>query len=149
MPCVALTAGSLAFVALALLLIPSQLEGGHASGSLAAFDQRPAATRSMFNASLAQGAALAERASEDARAPNARRELASPAALPVVSQARGFSPVIDRPAQPEIPPPPPPPPAPVAEMAPPAPAPPPPPELITPPGIAPPAADSDAPHREP
>jgi outer membrane biosynthesis protein TonB len=154
MPCVALTAGSLTFVGLALLLIPSELEANsRGNASLSTFEQRPAAPRSMFNASLAQGAVLAERAANEARAPSARMEAAPAAPVPGLQQARGFSPIAERPEQPEAPPPPPPPPPS------PPPAPPPPPLIIPevaqptpvieppPPPVAPPA-DPDAPHRE-
>ena len=155
-PCVALIAGSLAFVGLALLLIPSQLESSPRSASLAGFDQPPPAARTLFGASLAQGASLAaEHASDEARAPSPRLPPPpSPAAMPEVQQARGFSPIIeraDRPPPPDTSPPPPPPP-PVAPTPAPEVTPPPAPAAATPPPATPqggaPPVDPDGSHRE-
>jgi hypothetical protein len=148
MPCVALTAGSLTFVGLALLLIPSEVDAtSRGNASLSTFEQRPAVSRSMFNASLTQGTVLAERATDEARAPSPRVEAAPAAPVPGLQQARGFSPIAERPDQPEAPPPPPsPPPAPppaliIPEVAQPLP-------VIPPPTPVAPPADPDAPHRE-
>jgi hypothetical protein len=157
MPCVALIAGSLAFVALALLLIPSALEAAPRSTSLTGFDQAPVAARTLFGASLAQGASLArgaslvtDHAADEARAPTPRLQPTPPAALPEAPPARGFSPIIeraDRPPAPDAPaplPPAPPPPPPAPEAPPPPPPAAAPPPDAPPPGAVPPA-NPDAP----
>ena len=60
MPCVALTAGSLVFVALAVALIPSQIDGSKPTASLSSFD-RPAAPQSTtFSAALARAPSMPE-----------------------------------------------------------------------------------------
>jgi hypothetical protein len=155
-PCVGLTAGSLAFVALALLLIPTQFDGAPASSSLAsvspAFDrpESPAPQRALFGASLARSLPGIGRNSDQA-SPPPRPARVEPVAVSEPAPQRGFSPVIDRP-EPPPPPPPPPPPAPVVEAAPaPAPAPVP---VATPPAPAPDAnvivqqPEPDGPRRE-
>jgi len=115
-PCVGLTAGSLTFVALALLLIPSHFGGEPPVVTVSAYDT-PRTQRAIFSSALARPeAATVERrfeASRPARAvPPAPRsgEVDTP-------RQRGFSPIIERPE----PPPSPPAPAPVA-AAPPVPA---------------------------
>ena len=112
-PCVGLTAGSLTFVLLALLLIPSQVgEPPPRKDVLGAFE--PPARRALFGASLAQetrdiGPGLAA----ETTAPRARQRPVDP-----VSPApqRGFSPIADRepPPVPPVPPVPAVPPAPAA-----------------------------------
>ena len=145
-PCVALIAGSLAFVGLALLVIPSQLESAPRSASIAGFGEPQAAPRTLFEASLAQGASLAtDHTADELRAPTLRPQPVPAAAPPATPPVRGFSPVIER-AAPETPPPPPPPPSLPAPEAPPppvAPAAAPPPLPAPPPGAAlPPAPDA-------
>ncbi|MES1172858.1 MAG: hypothetical protein ABUL62_00925 [Myxococcales bacterium] len=158
-PCVGLTAGSLAFVALALLLIPTQFDGAASTLSSrdesALLDRRTAMQpRALLGASLPRSFPGIGRSSEQP-SPPARNERVEPP--PTVSEQaapmqRGFSPVIDRPEPPPAPPPPTPPPTPpppVAVEVPPQPAPPP---------VPPPAAnvviqqpqqpDADGPRRE-
>jgi hypothetical protein len=136
-PCVALTAGSLAFVALAVLLIPGQVDG-EPRQQLSVFDRPRAAPTAMLNASLAQGVSMAERATRDVSEPRLREQ---PIAMP-----HAPAPPIER-AEVVTPPPPPPAPPP-AEVA-----PPPPPQLAPPlPAVTqeaapPPAPDPDGPRR--
>jgi hypothetical protein len=113
-PCVGLTAGSLAFVALALLLIPTHFGGEpRVVGSLSAYENaRP--QRAIFSSALTRSEVDAEERRPDL-ARNARIARAAPPPLPQTPEAsappqRGFSPVLER-AEP-IPPPAPPVPAP-------------------------------------
>lgn len=115
-PCVGLTAGSLAFVGLAILLIPAQFGAAPRSDSQLSFD-RPSAPpqRALFGASLARTSlpGFGQRPSDEASPP--------PPPAPAVNDPtppppRGFSPVAER-AEP-----PPPPPPPVLEVPPPVPA---------------------------
>jgi hypothetical protein len=135
-PCVALTAGSLAFVALAVLLIPGQVDG-EPRQQLSVFDRPRAAPTAMLNASLAQGVSMTERAAEDVSEPRLREQ---PIAMP-----RAPAPPIERA---EVVTPPPPPVSPPAEVA-----PPPPPQIAPPlPAVTqeaapPPAPDPDGPRR--
>jgi hypothetical protein len=138
-PCVALTSGSLAFVGLAVLLIPSQIDAAHSAASVSAFDRPSAGSRALYSASLAQGAALAQntiaqRAAEDAPATPRGRAQPLPSPAPV---ARGFSPILARPD----PPAPPPEPAAVTPPAPPIPV-----DAV--PAPPPPPPEPDAPRRE-
>jgi len=99
-PCVGLTAGSLAFVALALLLIPTHFGGEpRVVSTLSAFEsQRP--QRAIFSSALARPEATAEEhRAEIARSARVARS-ASPA-LPRTTEAgtpapRGFSPILER-----------------------------------------------------
>jgi hypothetical protein len=120
-PCVGLTAGSLAFVALALVLIPTQLGGEpHVANTLSAYES-PHPQRAIFNSALARPETDAEeRRVEVAR--NARVARAVATSVPRTSEAapapqRGFSPILERPEP--VPPPaaPVPPPAPAAVPA--------------------------------
>ena len=126
-PCVGLTAGSLAFVALALLLIPTQFDSATSGSNLSrlpnetALLDRPAGTppRALFGASLPRSLAGIGRDSE--RSNPTRHERMEPA--PGMSEQaappqRGFSPIIDRPEPPPAPPPPAPPPPMPVEVAP-------------------------------
>jgi len=114
-PCVGLTAGSLAFVVLALLLIPTRFEGalnaGNSSDESALLDRTSAIPpRAYLGASLPRSFPSVGRTSEQASPSPVREERAeSPPALnePAAPQARGFSPIIDRPAPPPAPAPPP------------------------------------------
>jgi len=117
-PCVGLTAGSLAFVALALLLIPTRVGEPRAASTLSSFDSPPP-QRALYGSSLARR--LTEPA--DPQPNDARVARSQPAAAPQSNETspapqRGFSPILDRPE-----PPPPPPPAAVAPPAPPQPLP--------------------------
>jgi len=108
-PCVALTMGSLAFVCLAVLLIPSQIDAARSTDASSAFDQPARSTHAMYNASLAQGVALAQNtvsqgATENAPQPQPTRFRAPPPASPM-PVARGFSPVLERAEPPAAPPP--------------------------------------------
>ena len=116
-PCVGLTAGSLAFVVLALLLIPARVGEPRAASMPYAFDSPPA-QRPLYGSSLARS--LTEPA--DPELNDARVARSQPPAAPRNNETRpapqrGFSPILDRPE------PPPPPPAPVAPPAPPEPLP--------------------------
>lgn len=122
-PCVALTAGSLVYVGLAVLLIPSQIDGGSRSSELAtAFDRSTALPSTAFGASVAQNSIAAP---PTAHEPVRRVTPQNTANDPMGAPRRGFSPPIEQPEAP--PPPPPPPPAamptpqPVLNQAPPAP----------------------------
>jgi hypothetical protein len=133
-PCVGLTAGSLAFVALALLLIPVQFDGtaGDSSASRSSRSSREGALldrtvevppRALFGASLPRGLREIGRAPDPSNPGRERQAPLSPNEQVAPTQ-RGFSPIIDRPepAQaplPSIPPPPvPPAPPPAVETAP-------------------------------
>lgn len=96
-PCVGLTAGSLTFVALAILLIPTQFDTSPGASEVASSLDRPSSgpTRSIFGASLTRDAAnLARRQSDNAPS----RPPSAPPAQPSESgmQQRGFSPVAER-----------------------------------------------------
>ena len=119
-PFVALTAGSLAYVGLAVLIIPGQIDGAPRSGAL---EHSAALPSTAFAASLTQSSFATANA---AATVNAAREAAlrtppppSPAANEPSVIRRGFSPPIEQPA----PPPPPPPPPPAVNVPPPAPTP--------------------------
>ena len=117
-PCVGLTAGSLTFVALALLLIPTRLgrEPGVAS-TLNSFDN-PRPQRAIFRSSLT--GKLSEPSARSSDELSIARSLPQPSPQGTetgVVPRRGFSPIIDRPEPPPAPPPAPavdPPPAPAA-----------------------------------
>jgi len=107
---VALTSGSLAFVCLALLLIPSRIDAAGGTGSVSAFDRPNVGSRAIYSASLAQGAALAQntvpqRSTQDSPqdSPAAPRLRAQPF-TPPAPVARGFSPILARPDPPAPPP---------------------------------------------
>jgi len=105
-PCVALTVGSLAYVGLAVLLIPSQIDGGSGSANLpASFDRTTALPNTAFAASLAQNSPAAP---PTAHEPMHRSPPPPPANDPMGAPRRGFSPPIDQPEPPAPPPPPPP-----------------------------------------
>ena len=116
-PCVGLTAGSLAFVALALLLIPTRFDGeprvGAALGSFEAARPQRTSYASSLSASLAEPE---ERRQDDTHAPSSQPP---PSSRPneAATLRRGFSPIVDRPEP--LPPAPVPPPAPVDAPAPP------------------------------
>jgi len=117
-PCVGLTAGSLAFIVLALLLIPTRIDGPTpGNDSLSSLGRAGrSAPQALFGASLAQAIPGAgERTSEPSNFARTARAPAPPPDQPAAATQRGFSPVIDRPE--------PPPPPPVVETAPPPPAP--------------------------
>ncbi|MEO7033668.1 MAG: hypothetical protein ABI548_07290 [Polyangiaceae bacterium] len=129
-PCAALTAGSLTFVSLAMLLIPSQFGAARGADSVSVFDRPTSGSRSIYSASLVQSASLAQnavvhRVMEEVPQPRPRAQ----PVMAAVPQVRGFSPVLERP---EPAPPRPEPPPPEA-------APPPPPEAAPPPPLTPPA----------
>jgi hypothetical protein len=102
-PCVGLTAGSLTFVALALLLIPTHFGGQpRAATTLNSFDV-PRPQRAPYSSSLSRSLAEAERRpEEDMRGAHTQppSDRQAPAAGAVVQ--RGFSPILERP---ELPPP--------------------------------------------
>jgi hypothetical protein len=110
-PCVALTAGSLAYVGLALLLIPNELGSGSSSADGTAIFARPTQLpNTAFASSLAR--------SPFESTPSTHEAAPHPTAPPRAPEApvrRGFSPPIE---QPEAPPPPPPPPPPPVVQAP-------------------------------
>ena len=134
-PCVALTAGSLLFVCLAVLLIPNQFDAARSADMVSAFDHPASGSRAIYSASLAQGATLTQNAIAQGVAEDATQaRLRAQPILPSVPAPRGFSPVIER-VDPPAPPP---------EAAP--PAPPIPADAVPAPAPAPP--DPDAPHRE-
>jgi hypothetical protein len=128
-PCVGLTGGSLAFVALAVLLIPTRVGEPRAITPLNT-ESSPPPQRALYGSSLARN--LTEPAEPR---PNIRVARSMPPPAPRSAEMspppqRGFSPIIDRPEPPA------PPPievvAPVAPVAPaPAPEPPPPGSTIT------------------
>jgi hypothetical protein len=96
-PCVGLTAGSLGFVALALLLIPTSVAvDPRAASTLTAFDSTPP-QRALYGSSLARDLtdrAEAQRTTRVARSvppPSPRSNETSP------PPQRGFSPIIERP----------------------------------------------------
>ncbi|MEO8901311.1 MAG: hypothetical protein ABI488_06380 [Polyangiaceae bacterium] len=149
-PCAALTAGSLTFVGLAVLLIPGQSGVARSADRVSVFDRPTSGSRAIYSASLMRSAALAQNAVVPraiAEVPRPRPH--APPLMAPVPQVRGFSPVLER-AEPPPPPPPPPPPAP--EVVPPPPPPISPPAPLLPadatPAPAPPLPEADAaPHQ--
>jgi len=112
-PCVALTAGALAYVGLAVLLIPSELGSGPSSaGGTAVFARPSQLPNTAFASSLTQSSFESMPSTHEA---TPRPAVLPRAAEPVTVPRRGFSPPIE---QPEAPPPPPPPPPPPVVQAP-------------------------------
>src|SRR4051794_30232392 len=103
-PCVGLIVGSLTYVGLAVLLIPSQLDPAAPSASRpTGFEQPAAAPNTAFASSLTQGSLVG---SPTVRDPVHRLPL--PATADAASTPRrGFSPPIEQPPAPPPPPPPP------------------------------------------
>jgi len=104
-PCVGLTTGSLAFVALALLLIPTRFGGEpRVANTLGSFDS-PRPQRALYSSSLARSLTEPEEARFE-HAPVARQlpPSAPRAAETSAPPARGFSPILDRPEPPPAPP---------------------------------------------
>jgi hypothetical protein len=96
-PCVGLTAGSLTFVALALVLIPTRIGGEPRLGStLSTFDS-PIPQRAIFSSSLARS--MPDRPERRFDEPTVARSLPPPPATSNPTGAppqRGFSPIIER-----------------------------------------------------
>lgn len=97
-PCVGLTGGSLAFVALALLLIPTRFGGEPREVDRLSSYQTPAQQRAIFSSALAREAVESDEPRADAR------HVVRPTPAPVAQRAhagaplqRGFSPIIERP----------------------------------------------------
>jgi hypothetical protein len=112
-PCVGLTAGSLAFVALALLLIPTQFDGAASVAGLAnetaLLDRTPAVEpRAFLGASLPRTFPGVVRDSEQPSPParHERMEASRGTSEEAAPPQRGFSPILDRPEPPPAPPPP-------------------------------------------
>jgi hypothetical protein len=105
-PCVGLTAGSLAFVALAMLVIPTRAPGApRVMSTLSSFDS-PRPQRALYASSLSPSLAEPEE-----RGASGERPLPKAGPQNNASSAplrRGFSPIVDRPEPPPPPPPPPP-----------------------------------------
>lgn len=112
-PCVGLTAGSLAFVVLALLVIPTRFDSAEQVANASNPSDTPdetallertsaASPRALLGASVPRSFASIGHASEQPGTPPRRERVdASPrAGESAVPLARGFSPVIDRPAPP-------------------------------------------------
>ena len=105
-PCVGLTTGSLAFVAISLLLIPTQFSAPPAP--VAGMQRSSYQTASIPNPRALYGASLAQSSPEfaqPARQPETLppvRSLPAPA-LNTAASARGFSPIAERPAEPQQP----------------------------------------------
>jgi outer membrane biosynthesis protein TonB len=137
-PFVGLTVGSLAYVGLAVLIIPSQIDGGApASERSTAFNTTAALPNTAYASALTQ--------SSFSTAPTVREPIhRAPPPPPPVSDPprRGFSPPIE---QPDPPPPPPPPPPPVQV----APMPTPQPVLNQPPAMPPPEQQTPSPTQPP
>ena len=97
-PCVGLTAGSLAFVALSLLLIPTRLGGEpRVSTSVSSFESsRP--QRALYAAALAREVTdPGEQRLEEARVERSAPPPSPRSTEPTAPPARGFSPPIARP----------------------------------------------------
>jgi len=97
-PCVGLTGGSLAFVALALLFIPTHLGGEPREVStLSAFDS-PRTQRAIYSSALTQSAGEPEtRRSDETRVARAAAPSSPPRSEMAAPQQRGFSPILERP----------------------------------------------------
>src|SRR5450432_324949 len=109
-PCVALTVGSLAYVGLAVLLIPSELDGGARSSDVPrAFDRSVAQPNTAFASSLTQNSFATTSTGRDSVRHTAPPPPPPPASDPASVPRRGLSPPIEQPAPPPPPPPPPPP----------------------------------------
>ena len=96
-PCVGLTAGSLAFVALSLLLIPKQIESAPPLADSWQVNRAGVASqqRALFGASLVQGnESMAQPHSDSETAPGTIAP--DPAQAVAVLGSRGFSPIADR-----------------------------------------------------
>ncbi|HEY3253793.1 MAG TPA: hypothetical protein VGJ91_07590 [Polyangiaceae bacterium] len=100
-PCVGLTAGSLAFVALALLLIPARLDGGpHENTTLSSFDT-PRPARALYASSLVRSPAEPDtRELNEVRVAQAQHVSAPQNSEPRPAPQRGFSPILERPEPP-------------------------------------------------
>ncbi len=98
-PCVGLTAGSLAFVAFALLLIPTRFDGEpRTARTLSAFDS-PRTQRALYASSLARTVPEADESVQE----GTRAERSLPQSSPQANATstvlrRGFSPIAERPA---------------------------------------------------
>jgi len=105
-PCVGLTAGSLGFVALALLLIPTRFGGGAPGVERSSSFESPP-PQAMYSSALTSNLTETEvaRSPEPARARHVAALPSPPSRESGVAVARGFSPVIERPAPPPPPPP--------------------------------------------
>jgi hypothetical protein len=107
-PCVGLTAGSLAFVVLALLFIPTRVDEPLVATTPNTFD-RPPPQRPLYGSSLARSLIEpAEPQLDDARVARSQPPSAPRSNETRPAPQRGFSPILDRPEPPA------PPPAPVA-----------------------------------
>jgi len=117
-PCVGLTAGSLAFVVLAVLLIPTRFDGEpRAAATLSSFPN-PRPQRALYASSLAASLAETEHAPDDSRMARPAPQSNPQAIQTGASFQRGFSPILDRPpAPPPAAPAPPPAPAPAPAPA--------------------------------
>lgn len=116
-PCVGLTAGSLAFVALALLLIPTRLGGKPRDFATPNSVDSPRPQGALYASSLSRSLTEpVERQQDDARTASSEPQ-ASPRPNGTGTLRRGFSPIVDRPEP--LPVAPVPPPAPVDAPAPP------------------------------
>jgi hypothetical protein len=99
-PCVGLTAASLAFVALALLLIPSHIGGEpRAAAALNSFSS----PRALYGSSLAQTLSEPAEPLDDVRPARSLPPPASRGNARGPAPQRGFSPIIDRPEPPQPP----------------------------------------------
>ena len=99
-PCVGLTAGSLSFVVLALLFIPTHFDGEPRSGATRSTFDGPRAPRALYASTLSPNLPETEPGGEDARIARAVPRSALPSTETAAPPARGFSPVLARPEPP-------------------------------------------------
>ena len=109
-PCVGLTAGSLAFVALALVCIPTQFDGAPATGAAQSFARANGTPqRALFGAALTRESTMARPPAREESSPERSPEPPPAQNAPTGPQQRGFSPIAEREAPPPQPMPEPPP----------------------------------------
>ncbi|HYQ45954.1 MAG TPA: hypothetical protein VER11_28485 [Polyangiaceae bacterium] len=96
-PCIGLTAGSLAFVAFAVLLIPTRIGGEPRVVSALSGYESAQPQRTIFSSSLARNATEHEERAEGERVARAVPAVAAAISTPSRPPQRGFSPVLERP----------------------------------------------------
>lgn len=95
-PCVGLTAGSLAFVGFAVLLIPTRIGGEPRAVNTLSSYESPPAQRAIFSSSLARKSDETEEHHESERLARAVPRVAAAIAVPNRPLQRGFSPILER-----------------------------------------------------
>ena len=103
-PCVGLTAGSLAFVALALLLIPTRFGAEPRPDAMLSSFPSPRPQRTRYTSSLSANLGEPEQLQDESRVARAAPVSGPKGNEPRAPLQRGFSPILDRPEPPPAPP---------------------------------------------